>query len=52
VVRQPDRDDHRRVFLGLTARADEHLAELSAAHLDELSRIQPMLSKVLSHKKG
>jgi DNA-binding MarR family transcriptional regulator len=52
VVRQPDKNDHRRVFLGLTERADAHLEELSATHLDELSRIEPMLTRVLSRKKA
>jgi DNA-binding MarR family transcriptional regulator len=51
VARQPDSSDHRRVILGLTERADAHLAELSAVHFDELSRIEPMLTKVLSRKK-
>ena len=52
VVRQPDSKDHRRVILDLTEQANAHLAELSATHLDELSRIEPMLSKVLSRRKA
>lgn len=52
VMRQSDESDHRRVFLALTGRADAHLADLSAAHLDELSRIEPMLIKVLSRHKS
>jgi DNA-binding MarR family transcriptional regulator len=51
VVREHDENDQRRVVLALTAQADEHLAELSAAHLDELSRIEPMLSRILSRGK-
>ncbi|PBB24881.1 MarR family transcriptional regulator [Mesorhizobium sp. WSM4312] len=47
VVRDQDKDDHRRVLLRLTERADDRLAELSAAHLDELSRIEPMLRRLL-----
>ncbi|TSE09419.1 winged helix-turn-helix transcriptional regulator [Mesorhizobium intechi] len=47
VVRDQDKDDHRRVLLRLTGRADDCLAELSAAHLDELSRIEPMLRRLL-----
>jgi DNA-binding MarR family transcriptional regulator len=47
VVRDQDSDDHRRVLLRLTERADDCLAELSAAHLDELSRIEPMLRRLL-----
>ena len=47
VERDQDRDDHRRVLLRLTGRADDCLAELSAAHLDELSRIEPMLRRLL-----
>ena len=47
VVRDQDKDDHRRVLLRLTERADDCLAELSAAHLDELSRIEPVLRRLL-----
>lgn len=47
VARNQDKDDHRRVLLQLTLRADDHLADLSAAHLDELSRIEPMLKRLL-----
>ncbi len=47
VVRDQDKDDHRRVLLQLTVRADDHLADLSVAHLDELSRIEPMLRRLL-----
>jgi DNA-binding MarR family transcriptional regulator len=51
VIREHDEKDQRRVVLTLTAQADEHLAELSAAHLDELSRIEPMLSRIFSRGK-
>ncbi|WP_027058002.1 MarR family winged helix-turn-helix transcriptional regulator [Mesorhizobium loti] len=47
VARDQDRDDHRRVLLRLTEHAEDCLAELSAAHLDELSRIEPMLRRLL-----
>ncbi|MDG4879957.1 helix-turn-helix domain-containing protein [Mesorhizobium sp. WSM4884] len=47
VTRDPDKADHRRVLLQLTPLADDRLAELSAAHLDELSRIEPMLKRLL-----
>ncbi|UVK52123.1 MarR family transcriptional regulator [Mesorhizobium sp. AR02] len=47
VARDQDKDDHRRVLLRLTDRADDCLAELSAVHLDELSRIEPMLRRLL-----
>lgn len=50
VVRSQDEEDQRRVLLSLTVRAEEHLAELSAAHLDELARIEPMLRRVLERK--
>ncbi len=52
VTRDQDQDDHRRVLLRLTERADDCLADLSAAHLDELSRIEPMLRSVLARKDG
>ncbi|MHA6641889.1 MarR family winged helix-turn-helix transcriptional regulator [Mesorhizobium sp. A623] len=51
VVRQTDTEDQRRVILHLTERAEAHLAKLSAAHLDELSRIEPMLTRILSRGK-
>lgn len=52
VVRQQDTDDQRRVILHLTELAESHLEALSAAHLDELSRIEPMLTRILSRGKG
>lgn len=48
VRRAADPSDQRRILLVLTERADERLAELSAAHLDELARIKPSLRKLLS----
>lgn len=50
VVRTTDPQDHRRVILALTKSAEKHLAELSAAHLDELGRLRPSLRKVLARK--
>jgi DNA-binding MarR family transcriptional regulator len=52
VKRVADPDDQRRVLLGLTDLATRHLAQLSAAHLDELSRIEPLLKQVLSRRSG
>lgn len=49
VQRSNDSADHRRVLLSLTEVAERHLADLSSAHLDELSRIRPMLEQVLGH---
>jgi DNA-binding MarR family transcriptional regulator len=50
VARHQDNEDHRRVLLRLTERADDCLADLSAAHLDELSRIEPTLKRLLARK--
>jgi DNA-binding MarR family transcriptional regulator len=50
VVRQPDRDDQRRVLLRLTGRAEACLEALSGAHLDELSRIGPVLRRFLDER--
>jgi DNA-binding MarR family transcriptional regulator len=50
VERKLDPADQRRVLLGLTGLAADHLARLSAAHLDELSRIEPLLKQVLSRR--
>ena len=50
VVRTVDAADHRRVMLDLTPAAEALLAELSAAHLDEIARLRPSLKKVLARK--
>jgi DNA-binding MarR family transcriptional regulator len=50
VERVIDPGDQRRVLLALTDLADNHLADLSAAHLDELARIEPLLKQVLSRR--
>lgn len=47
IERLADQTDQRKVLLQLTSLAQEHLAALSAAHRDELSRIKPMLRRVL-----
>lgn len=52
VRRVVDPDDQRRVLLELTDLAIEDLAELSVAHLDELSRIEPLFSEVLSRRRS
>ena len=48
VERVVDPADHRRIFLKLTRRAEKYLADLSAAHLGELSRIEPLLTQIFS----
>lgn len=52
VTRSPDPEDQRRVLLGLTEQAQADLAELSAAHVDELSRIEPLLTRALERRRG
>jgi DNA-binding MarR family transcriptional regulator len=47
VARTHDSADERRVLLRLTKAAERRLAALSGTHLDELSRIRPMLEQVL-----
>lgn len=49
VVRLQDKTDNRKVILRLTARAEAYLKELSAVHLDELSRIEPVLTRILTY---
>jgi DNA-binding MarR family transcriptional regulator len=51
VLRRVDADNQRRVLLSLTEQAETCLAELSAAHLDELARIEPALKRVLSGRQ-
>ncbi len=48
VMRKHDPDDHRRVLLTLTDRAERLLADLSTVHMDELKRIGPALDRVLA----
>lgn len=48
VTRSQDNEDQRRVLLQLTSLAEERLADLSNAHVDELARIKPMLERVLA----
>lgn len=47
LVRRTDLEDRRRAFLFLTAKSDEVLAGLSAAHREELRRIAPLLGPLL-----
>ena len=47
VERIHDGLDQRRVLLRLTNVAERRLAALSSAHLDELSRIKPVLKQLL-----
>ncbi len=47
VKRIHDGLDQRRVLLRLTTVAERRLAALSSAHLDELSRIKPVLKQLL-----
>ncbi len=51
IERIADEEDQRKVRLQLTRLAEKQLASLSAAHQDELSRIEPMLKRVLAHGK-
>ncbi|MGB3415210.1 MAG: MarR family transcriptional regulator [Mesorhizobium sp.] len=52
VLRRQDESDNRKVILHLTARAEAYLKDLAAVHLDELSRIEPVLTRILTHGKG
>ena len=45
--RSPDALDSRRVLLSLSDAANSVLASLSAVHLDELSRLRPVLKGIL-----
>lgn len=46
IRRQRDRDDHRSVRLRLTARGAEKLRQLTALHLEELSRLTRPLRRL------
>jgi DNA-binding MarR family transcriptional regulator len=47
IVRSPDALDSRRVLLTLSDAANKVLSGLSAVHLDELSRLRPVLKGIL-----
>ena len=47
-----DPDDGRKVRIALTPLADETLAALAAAHLQELRSIRPLLMKLLRNFQG
>ncbi|TAL84782.1 MAG: MarR family transcriptional regulator [Candidimonas sp.] len=47
VLRLPDPSDRRRVRIALTPLAEQKLAGLSAAHLEELRVIRPLLASLL-----
>lgn len=48
ITRETAADDRRRALLRLTEKARAILAELSAAHREEIQRLRPALSDVLS----
>lgn len=48
VTKLPSRTDRRKVRLALTAKAERLLAELSAAHLEELKSLEPALTAALA----
>ena len=47
VSRQPVQADKRKSVLALTSRAESLLAQLSATHRDEISRLKPLLLELL-----
>ena len=47
VHRKADPSDGRRVRVGLTAKAEQMLARLSTAHLDEIHRLEPAMAALL-----
>lgn len=51
VKRKTGQQDRRQVLLTLTPKAEALLAELSAAHRDELERLAPLLHTLLTHFK-
>jgi DNA-binding MarR family transcriptional regulator len=51
VTRQADAADRRKVLLALTAKGRRLLTKLSAAHLEELTRIRPVFAALLDRLK-
>lgn len=52
IVRVPHAHDRRRVLLRLTEAAEDRLAELAAAHLEEIRRLRPALLEILERVEG
>lgn len=52
VRRFKDPDDGRKVRIALTPLADEKLAALATAHLQELRSMRPLLMKLLRNVRG
>ena len=52
VHRKVDRSDGRRVFIGLTAKAEALLAGLSRFHLAEIQQLGPSLAPLFEHFGG
>ncbi len=48
IAKVPSPEDRRKVRLVLTAKAEAILAELSAAHLEELKALEPALTAALA----
>jgi DNA-binding MarR family transcriptional regulator len=48
IDKTPSREDRRKMRLALTAKAGSLLAELSAAHLEELKSLEPALTAALA----
>lgn len=49
LVRHTDSEDRRRAILSLTSEGERALLTLSAAHREELQRITPLITHLLSH---
>jgi DNA-binding MarR family transcriptional regulator len=51
VSRRPAVEDRRRILLTLTPKAEQVLASLTEAHLQELRRLEPALRAILTRLK-
>lgn len=52
VKRKPHESDGRKVVVGLTARGEQVLEQLSEAHREQLRRIGPQLTRLLGELSG
>ena len=52
VKRKPHESDGRKVVVGLTARGEQVLENLSEAHREQLRRIGPQLTRLLNELNG
>jgi DNA-binding MarR family transcriptional regulator len=49
LMREPDVEDRRQVYVALTSQGKESLGRLAVAHKQELRRLAPQLNQILAN---